>query len=353
MEAAGRRRRWGLFIPLLVLGRDPWSYLAKRTGHLLHFWLMAFRDSASQFFAKIKVGGTLAAAAKYYVVAISALIGFCVADLTILHVRPMMLPKEAPPLPPQKDAHSRSQSLADYNPILDRNIFNEDGLIPQALAEKDQDLLMKSRPAVPSQLPLQLLGTIVHYNPKFSIATVNVTSKSKASSYRNEEDIEGLAKVSKIERKRLTFLNLNNRRLEFIEIPEESTFAFSVQNLPVAQGPGEIIEKKGQYEFAIKRNDLESMLQNLGALLQQARMEPVFSPDGVGIEGFKFVSIQPGSAYEKFGFQVGDMIRTVNNEQVNSPQKAMEMFPLLRSSNFVQLGVERNGREEAFSYTIQ
>jgi len=91
-------------------------------------------------------------------------------------------------------------SLADYNAITDRDIFNEDQKIPPALASGKDDNL--DRPAVPSQLPIQLLGTIVHVDPKKSIATVNLTSKSMSSSYKVGEDIEGMAKVTKIERKK-------------------------------------------------------------------------------------------------------------------------------------------------------
>jgi general secretion pathway protein C len=288
---------------------------------------------------------------KYYPYLLAIFVGYVLSDLGLLYMRPMMLPKEAPPIRPSRQIRTKVQNLAEYNVITSRNIFNEDGVIPPPVgATKGEGDL--NRPAVLSQLPIQLLGTIVHYNPKMSIATVNLSSKSMSSSYKVDEEIEGLAKITKIERKKVTFINLNSRVLEYIEIPEDSILNFGLQESAPQSTPGGI-EQKGRFEFSIKRSDLEGMTQNLSSLLQQARMEPVFSPDGIGVEGFRFVNIQPGSVYEKLGFKVGDMIRSVNREPVNSPTKAMEMYNVLKTSNNVQLGVERDGRDETFNYSIQ
>lgn len=314
---------------------------------------MSFLDKFQQVIQRYKSPSVRPPLEKYYVFLLALFVGYILSDLGLLYVRPMLLPTSAPPLKPPKSAYTKSQTLADYDAISRRNLFNEDGKIPAALGAKaeGQDDMM-SRPAVPSQLPIQLLGTIVHFNPNMSIATVSLTSKNISMSYKVDEEIESLAKVTKIERKKLTFINLSSRRLEYIEIPEDAVLNFGLQEGPVASSGG-IIQQKGNFDFSIRRSDLEGLTKNLSALLQQARMEPVFSPDGIGVEGFRFTNIQPGSIYEKLGFKVGDMIRSANNEPINSPTKAMEMYNLLKTSNNVQLGVERDGREERFNYSIQ
>ena len=291
---------------------------------------------------------------KHYVALLAVYLGYIISDLSLLSIRPMMLPTKAPPVQQLKMVSAPTTTLADYDSILRRNLFNEDGVIPPALGstggEESGDPL--SRPAVPSQLPIKLLGTIVHANPKLSIATVDLSGKNMSMSYRVDEEIEGLAKVTKVERKKLTFINLNNRRLEFIDIPDDTALSFGLQTRSEPRSNG-VVEVHGQFDFSLKRTDIERLTKDLPSLLQQARMEPVFSPDGIGIEGFRFVDIQPGSIYEQLGFKPGDEIRSVNNEAVNSPTKAMEMYNLLKSSNFVQVGVARDGREERFNYTVK
>lgn len=319
---------------------------------LLHFIEMSIIDKLQPLLTRLKNVAPKAAIAKYNSLIVSLLLGYIIADLTILYFRPMMLPTQAPPIRQQQPTRVALQNFGDYEVITKRNIFNEDGKIPPALGAEEGGGGEIERPAVLSQLPIQLLGTIVHFNPKMSIATVSLTSKGMSSSYKVDEEIEGMARVTKIERKRLTFMNLSARRPEYIEIPEESALSFGLQTAS-ASPAGTLVEQKGKFDFAVKRTDLESLTSNLSSVLQQARMEPVFSPDGIGIEGFRFVNIQAGSPFEKLGFKIGDMIRSVNGEPVNSPTKAMEMYNLLKSSNSVQLGVERDGRDEKFNYSIQ
>lgn len=317
---------------------------------------MSILDRAKQLWSR--VGTNVASAAsrppleKYYVLGLCALISYMVADLGVLYYRPNMIPAEAPPVRPAKGNRVRPQSLAEYSAITDRDIFNEDGKIPDPLSATKNGDDNVDRPAVLSQLPIQLLGTIVHFNPKMSIATVSISSKNMSSSYKVGEEIENMARVTKIERKKVTFVNLNNRRNEYIEIAEDAALNFGMQAAAAPAG-NDLVEQRGKFDFAIKRSDFEGLTQNLSSILQQARMEPVFSPDGISVEGFKFSAIQPGSPFEKMGFKVGDMITNVNGEPVNSPTKAMEMYNLLKTSNNVQLGVSRDGHDEKFNYTIQ
>jgi general secretion pathway protein C len=70
------------------------------------------------------------------------------------------------------------------------------------------------------------------------------------------------------------------------------------------------------------------------------------------VAGFRFVSIQPGSIYEKLGFKPDDVIKAVNGEPVNSPTKAMELYQTLKTENKIEMTVERNGRDETMTYTV-
>ncbi len=316
---------------------------------------MSFLDRAKQIWSRVGTnvasGTSKPPLEKFYVLALCALISYMIADLSVLNYRPNLIPKEPPPIRPTKSTRARPQSLAEYNVITERDIFNEDGKIPDPLSATKGGDENIDRPAVLSQLPIQLLGTIVHFNPKMSIATVSISSKNMSSSYKVDEEIENMARITKIERKKVTFVNLNNKRNEYIEIAEDAGLNFGMQ-APAATG-NELVEQRGKFDFAIKRTDFEGLTQNLSSVLQQARMEPVFSPDGISVEGFKFSAIQPGSPFDKMGFKVNDMIKSVNGEPVNSPTKAMEMYNLLKTSNNVQLGVDRDGRDEKFNYTIQ
>ncbi len=285
---------------------------------------------------------------KYYVSALCALIGLAIADLAILYFRPLMLPNQPLPVMPAHYSPAIIKNLADYEAITDHNIFNQDGVIPPALASGKENTF--EVPAVLSHLPLKLLGTIVNFDPKKSICTVNITSQQKTNSFRVGDTIGDMARITKIERRKVTFLNLNNNRMEYIEIPQNAVLEFGMQT---AVKPGQLVEQTSKNNFVMRRTDVTRLTKNLASLLQQARVEPVFSPDGVSVEGFRFVGIQPGSIYSKLGLHVGDMIKTVNGHSVDSPTKAMELYNLLKNSSSVQLGIVRNGRDVNLNYTIQ
>lgn len=289
---------------------------------------------------------------KFYVYILVVYIGLLLADLTILQIRPSMLPTKPPPPPPVREDNHEIMSRMSYNDITSRNIFSPDGVIPPPLSSGENKGESDDGPAVLSQLPLKLEGTIVHANPKKSVATILLRSANATSSFTTGEDIEGMARITKVERRKVTFRNLNNNRLEYIEIPKDGAINFGMQAPVAATSTGEV-EKRGEFDFAVKRSDLTKYTSDLSSILNQARMVPNIIPGTGGqVSGFRFVSIQPGSIYEKLGFKPMDVIKSVNGEPVNSPTKAMELYNALKSDSGVTLSVDRGGREETFKYNI-
>ncbi|RME17308.1 MAG: general secretion pathway protein GspC, partial [Bdellovibrio sp.] len=241
-----------------------------------------------------------------YIYILTLALGYFAADLSILQLRPSMLPNKPPPRP-HKSRRMVQKSFTEYKVIENQNIFNPDGKIPPALSEKGKNQFDEKAPAVPSNLPLQLLGTIVATNPKMSIASILVKTKNKSNAYMVGDHIEDMAEVIKIERKKVTIRNLNNRRLEYIEIPENMKLSFSA---PSASHDG-VIEPVGKNEYSLKRTEVEKYLEDLPSLMRPdvVRMMPNRTADG-RIDGFRFTRIKPGSVYDKLGFQVGDVLKS-------------------------------------------
>jgi general secretion pathway protein C len=284
----------------------------------------------------------------FYVFALAVVLGFMVADMGILWLRPAMLPSEAPPKRPAKIRTARVTSV-DYSRVVERNMFHI-GDIPPALGASGEGGSMDG-PPVKSSLPLTLLGTLVHLDPLRSVASIQINSSQLTAAVKVDDQMEDLILVKSIERQRVVFQNLNNRRPEYIEIAEDNKLAFDVR----ASGPkaGEIA-KASETDFTLSRATVDVYLNDLSGVLRQARMVPNIIPGSGGmVEGFRFQTIEPGSIYEKLGFQPNDVLKSANGEAVNSPAKALEMFNMLKTSPQIKITVERNGREEEFNYNIQ
>lgn len=263
-----------------------------------------------------------------------------------------MLPTRAPPARPSMGLRPHMIDIAQYSPITDRNIFNADGKIPPALTSDGKEGPgMEDAAPVLTQLPLKLEGTLVHANPKKSVATINAKSGgNEAKAYSVDNEIESMARVIKIERRKVIFRNLNNQRLEYVEIPKDNAVSFGMKD-PVISG--EEVQRKGEFEFTMNRADITKYTNNLSAILNQAAMVPNIIPGSGGrVEGFRFVSIQPGSIYEKLGFKPMDVIKMVNGEAINSPTKAMELYNALKSEKNISMTVNRDGKDEDFRYNI-
>ncbi len=122
-------------------------------------------------------------------------------------------------------------------------------------------------------------------------------------------------------------------------------------NRGVAYDYSQGVKKQGAYEYKIDRQMLDEQLTDLTQLGMQARVIPNYRKGKY--EGFKLVGVRPGSLYRAIGIRSGDIIRSISGKAINSPNKAMELFNQLKSSNAIELQIERRGKLETFNYTIQ
>ncbi len=289
---------------------------------------------------------------KYYPYIIGSLIGMGAADLATTAFRVQTIPSTAPPT--QRSAPTGNQTSSttqNYAAITQRNPFNSDGVIPDPIGESKESENVDG-PAVPTQLPLKLLGTIVHANPAKSVATMQVNSgKPKIIPYIPNDDIESMATLLKVERGKAFIRNSNTGRLEYVELKVDGKVAFGLSARQQPQDDSEV-RKKGDNQFELSRSTIDSYINNISDVLQQARAVPNKDPATGEINGFKVLDLKPGSIYEKLGIQRNDVIEAVNGSAVNSPQKAMEMYQNLKNADKISIRVNRGGQSQELSYSV-
>lgn len=283
------------------------------------------------------------------VITLILLLGYACADLGILYFRDRLLPTEPPTIRPAITMNRSSVEKSKFQVVTNRNIFSRDQKIADPIGgapTKTDD----GQP-VPTQLAISLIGTLVHANPLRSVATLNLKSKNDVIAVRVEGEIpEGLGTVTKIERSKMIFRNNASGRLEYVQMLEEgSALGFNVVSA-TAVAPG--ILATSENDRSVKRDDLNRYLQDLPAILQQARAVPRTGANGM-IECFNIAELQAGSVLEALGIRRGDCIETVNGERIDSPGKAMELFQTLRgSASQISLGFERGGRKDTSTFSI-
>ncbi len=111
------------------------------------------------------------------------------------------------------------------------------------------------------------------------------------------------------------------------------------------------IQRLADNRYDIDKQVIEGALTNLNTLATQARLVPSFK-NGVA-NGFKLFQIQPGSLYASIGIENGDVITRINGYEVNSPDKALEVYQKLREASHVTIDLERGGQTIKKDYNIK
>jgi general secretion pathway protein C len=208
---------------------------------------------------------------------------------------------------------------------------------------------------VRTSLRVRLLGTLVNEaSEEWSVASVQDVATLKGATYMLHDHIQG-AEVVGIERLRVVIIN-NNRR-EFIDGTAGDGTAVAVvppvhsDQPPPGQALGAGVKLVSDNTYEIPRAEIDKTLANLNDVAMQARIVPAFK-DGKA-QGFKLFSIRPDSIYTQIGIQNGDVIQRINGYDLNSPEKALEIYSKLKESSRIDIEVERNGASVKKTYNVR
>jgi type II secretion system protein C len=258
-------------------------------------------------------------------------------------------------------------SKADQTIILDRNIFNSEGKMGDAI-DGPAKAGTRSDKLVKSDLPLKLTGVIFAGDPFNGLAMIENTQKKRTSSYMVGDTIQDDAKLVEIYDDRV-ILERNMGR-EFVELEK------FVMPAPKRKGQGgrpgavgtaldrlaskpppdsfqeEGFERKGmniKLTDEFKRNILAPEM--LTKVLQDAKAEP--NMVGGELKGFRLTRIRENSVYEKAGFQNNDIVEEINGIPLRDAAGAIRLLNQLRSEKEIEVRLNRNGSTQNMTIQIQ
>jgi general secretion pathway protein C len=110
------------------------------------------------------------------------------------------------------------------------------------------------------------------------------------------------------------------------------------------------VRKIADNRFEIDGSVLDQTLGDLNKIATQARIVPSFE-NGVA-NGFKLFSIQPGSLYSAIGIENGDVITRINGYEINSPEKALQLYEKLKESGHITVQGKRGGQPYTYEYNV-
>jgi general secretion pathway protein C len=137
------------------------------------------------------------------------------------------------------------------------------------------------------------------------------------------------------------------------ELPAQATpntIAASGDGPPGTSGEVTGVTKMSPTDYKVERAEVDRALSNLNEVATQARIVPSFKNGKPN--GFKMFSIKPGSIYSKIGLTNGDVIQKINGYDMNSPDRALEIYTKLRDATSLSIELQRGGTTQTMNYAI-
>ncbi len=300
--------------------------------------------------------------------------------LRSLQTTPLQAPTELTSADPTAALRANTQGLAELLSL--RRIFNTDEAPNSESAEPEESEgeelaegeVSDDSPDVPlSDMDISLLGTLVYPDPEWSMATVRLSGSTKL--VRTGTEVEDSATIKHIDR---TYILLSrNDKTEMVRLwsekpkksgrsarpgsassskrkPYRSPAKASSSRPTPSKGKANYskhVAKTGEWEYKIDKTMLDEQLNDLAALGSQARVVPNYV--GGKYSGFKLVGVRPNSLYRAIGIRSGDVIKRINGMEIDSPNKALQLFEKLQNSRRISLDMQRGGVSRTLYYTIQ
>ncbi|MFN3598516.1 MAG: PDZ domain-containing protein [Aquificaceae bacterium] len=101
----------------------------------------------------------------------------------------------------------------------------------------------------------------------------------------------------------------------------------------------------------IPRGELERITADPGIMFRQIRLVP-FVQEG-RTRGFLFEWIEPGSIFEKAGIQPGDVLLSINNQEIRSGEDAFRILQVLRNESTIKLNLQRENELIELSLRVE
>lgn len=238
------------------------------------------------------------------------------------------------------------KSRRDYDVITRSSIFGKIAEEESGPAEPDPTEILE-----PTSLNIELLATAVA-GRDHSVAIISDRSKRPPeASYYIGDSVKG-ALIKDIRRKKVV-LNINGKD-EILEMAEEQTSTGSAgpaRSAPIREPVPSASSAPLARTINLKRDDLEKELSNLENLLTQASIQQHYTdgePDGLAVTGVK-----AGSVFRKIGLRNGDIVKSVEGNEIKSPEELISLYNDLQSADSVSFQILRRGREYDIDLNIK
>ncbi len=212
-------------------------------------------------------------------------------------------------------------------------------------------IVKKAPPPVVSMKGIKLLG--IYSSKETLVVTVSKNRKSKVLA--KGEDIDGFKLISG--GRDFAIFKKSNREFKLSLKGSKIKNPSSIKVIKEKDKKNH--KKDSKSKKIIKRDDGERVISK-GLLTSYTKdIDKVWRDIGIGehkkngvLDGFIVNFVKRGSDFEKLGLKRGDILKSINGEELNSYNSAFSFYKEIGNIDSLTLGIVRNNQEMELEYEI-
>lgn len=272
-----------------------------------------------------------------------ALISSDLISFRLTKLYPKSAKKTAPPPPTSNIA----EDLMSFAPILEKGLFGK--ATQGKLSPVVQATATKAAPTV-SQGDLILLGTAVG-SFRETFALVQKSSNKEERVFRLGDTVFDTGPLVAV-KKEVAEILVGGKRIKILTPTAIATEAAAPQTQAAVPGEARgLASQVGVGSYVIDQRALNASLDNIGQAMTDARLLP--SIKNGKVEGFRISEVKPQGIFGTIGIKNGDVLLSINDFPIDSPEKAIQSFASLKGQNRIKLDLVRDGQPTTFNYDIR
>lgn len=272
-----------------------------------------------------------------------ALISSDLISFRLTKLYPKSAKKTAPPPPTSNIA----EDLMSFAPILEKGLFGK--ATQGKLSPVVQATATKAAPTV-SQGDLILLGTAVG-SFRETFALIQKSSSKEERVFRLGDTVFDTGPLVAV-KKEMAEILVGGRRIKILTPTAIATEAAAPQTQAAVPGEARgLASQVGVGSYVIDQRALNAALDNIGQAMTDARLLP--SIKNGKVEGFRISEVKPQGIFGTIGIKNGDVLLSINDFPIDSPEKAIQSFASLKGQNRIKLDLVRDGQPTTFNYDIR
>ncbi|MDD2539819.1 MAG: type II secretion system protein GspC [Desulfuromonadaceae bacterium] len=249
-------------------------------------------------------------------------------------------------------AAPRAEVLSFYAPILTEGLFGKATQGPLAPITSASASAQATSATAPSEL--MLLGTAVG-SFRETFALVRNMTKQEERVFRLGDMVFDAGRLVGVSKDK-AFIVINGKKVELLTpfTPPPSSSPAPAPAPAAASGtaqPGVAVANMGSGNYVIDQRALNAALDNPAQAMSDARLLPS-QKDGK-VEGFRASEVKPNGVFGMLGIKNGDILVSLNDFPMDSPDKALQSFIALKGQNHLKLDVIRDGQPQTLNYDIR